>query len=192
MRRILPRRPSPAFVLSFIALSVALGGTATAISGRDSVTKDDIREAAVGKAEIRRGAVGKAEARTDSIGKLEVIENSLGGGQVNEKSLRGVGSASGLTMWAVVSASGQIVRGQGIKQVFKFRTGGYNIFPAQDVSKCAVLATVGTSGSVPPNGTASVTTVSLNSDGPPDGIQVWTYEPGGKLADRPFHLGVVC
>ena len=39
MSRILRHRPSPAMVVAFIALSVALAGTATALPGRNTVKK---------------------------------------------------------------------------------------------------------------------------------------------------------
>ena len=83
MRRIRSYRPTPSFVLAFIALSVALGGTATALEGFDSVTKDD----------IRRGAVGKSEVRVDSIGQSELIEDSITGGQIIESTLGTVPNA---------------------------------------------------------------------------------------------------
>ena len=47
MSRILRRRPSPAMVVAFVALCVALAGTATALPGRARVKKDDIARAAV-------------------------------------------------------------------------------------------------------------------------------------------------
>ena len=84
MRRIRRYRPTPSFVLAFIALSVALGGTATALPGFDSVTKDD----------IRKGAVGKSEVRVDSIGQSELIEDSITGGQIIESTLGTVPNAA--------------------------------------------------------------------------------------------------
>jgi len=83
MRRIRSYRPTPSFVLAFIALSVALGGTATALPGFDSVTKDD----------IRKGAVGKSEVRVDSIGQSELIEDSITGRQIIESTLGTVPNA---------------------------------------------------------------------------------------------------
>ena len=83
MRRIRRYRPTPSFVLAFIALSVVLGGTATALPGFDSVTKDD----------IRRGAVGKSEVRVDSIGQSELIEDSITGRQIIESTLGTVPNA---------------------------------------------------------------------------------------------------
>jgi hypothetical protein len=103
MRRIL-RRPSPAMVVAFIALVLAVTGTATALRGSNTVFKDDIARNAVGKSEIRRSAVGRSEAATNSIGKSEVRRNAIGqseliegdvtGAQVNESTLGTVPSAN--------------------------------------------------------------------------------------------------
>ena len=50
MSRILRRRPSPAMVVAFVALCVALAGTANALPGKSRVKKDDIARAAVRRA----------------------------------------------------------------------------------------------------------------------------------------------
>ena len=57
MRRILRHRPSPVMVVAFIALSVALAGTATALPGRNAVKKGDIARSAVTSRNIARSAV---------------------------------------------------------------------------------------------------------------------------------------
>ena len=74
-------------VVAFVALSVALAGSATALPGRNSVKKDDIRTNAVGKSEIRSGAVGRAEAAGNSVGESELIEGAVTGRQVAESTL---------------------------------------------------------------------------------------------------------
>ena len=76
MKRILRRRPSPAMVVSLIALFVALGGSAYAltITGASvknrSLTGKDIRKNSLSGTEIRESRVGKVpKARTaDRVG----------------------------------------------------------------------------------------------------------------------------
>lgn len=51
------RLPSPALILSMLALFVALGGTATALKGKFSVKRDDIAPRAVDAGKIKKGAV---------------------------------------------------------------------------------------------------------------------------------------
>ena len=61
MRRTVRSRISSAHVLALAALFVALGGTAVAQLGRDSIGPLQIRPGAVGTSEIRNGAVGRAD-----------------------------------------------------------------------------------------------------------------------------------
>jgi hypothetical protein len=51
------RLPSPALVVSLLALFVAFGGTATALKGKFSVKRDDIAPRAVNAGKIKKGAV---------------------------------------------------------------------------------------------------------------------------------------
>lgn len=77
MNRILRRRPSPSMVISLIALFVALGGSAYAltVTGRDvrdgSLTGRDIRQNSLTGADVRESRLGKVRrARTaDRIGR---------------------------------------------------------------------------------------------------------------------------
>jgi hypothetical protein len=86
-------------VVAFIALLLALTGTATALRGTNSVFKDDIAPNAVGKSEIRTGGVGKTEAARDSVGKLELreegeVDGGLTGAHILESSLGTVPQAN--------------------------------------------------------------------------------------------------
>jgi hypothetical protein len=51
-------RPSPAFVLAAIALFVALGGSAAALSGSNTVFSDDIVNGQIKTADQKRGEIG--------------------------------------------------------------------------------------------------------------------------------------
>jgi hypothetical protein len=62
MKWIRNRRPSPALVISVIALCVALAGTAGALPGRNSVKSNDIAHGAV-----RAGDLGAVVVRTAVI-----------------------------------------------------------------------------------------------------------------------------
>jgi hypothetical protein len=60
------RRPSPALVISLIALAVALAGTAGALPGRNSVKSNDIAHGAV-----RAGELGSVVVRAAPIRDLD-------------------------------------------------------------------------------------------------------------------------
>jgi hypothetical protein len=74
MRRI--RRPSHGTVAAYLALFIALGGTAYALE-RGSVTSREIATGAVKKSEIKSGGVGKAEIRHDAVAPSEIRANAV-------------------------------------------------------------------------------------------------------------------
>ncbi|MEK6251529.1 MAG: hypothetical protein AABM43_06225 [Actinomycetota bacterium] len=57
MKRLASRRPSPSFVLSVIAVLIALGGQAGALPGKHSVGKGDLAKGAVTAVSLAPGAV---------------------------------------------------------------------------------------------------------------------------------------
>src|SRR3954468_24938372 len=63
MRDLKPRRPSPALVVSVIALSVALGGTSYAaiVLPANSVGKKQIKKNAVTTAKVKNGSLRSAD-----------------------------------------------------------------------------------------------------------------------------------
>ena len=107
MSRILRRRPSPSMVVAFIALCVALAGTATALPGRARVKADDISRAAVRSTHIKSRAVqskhikGRAVTRSKiarrAVGSSEVGQDALKGENIVESSLTTVPNASNAT-----------------------------------------------------------------------------------------------
>jgi hypothetical protein len=79
--------------LAFVALLAALGGTAVALPGKNSVKKDDIARGAVGNSDIARNAVTARKVKNRSITGRKRRLNAVGGGAVKESSLGKVPSA---------------------------------------------------------------------------------------------------
>jgi hypothetical protein len=77
MDRILRRRPSPAMVVAFIALCVALAGTATALPGRARVKKDDIARAAVRARHIKSGNILNRHIKTRAVSRSKIAKNAI-------------------------------------------------------------------------------------------------------------------
>jgi hypothetical protein len=72
------RKPSSAHVIASLALFVALGGTAAAVTlERDSVGSPQIRTDAVRSPEIRADAVRSPEIRADSVRSSEIRDESI-------------------------------------------------------------------------------------------------------------------
>ena len=83
-------RPSPAMVVALIALFVALGGSAAALSGTNTVFTDDITDDTVAASGGNpAGGLVAADLRPNSVGTSEVALNSLTGSDINEASLTG-------------------------------------------------------------------------------------------------------
>lgn len=103
MRRILGHRPAPGTILGAIALFVAMGGGAYAVSGPpgpNSVGQEEIVTGGAGKTEVGTNAVGRAEIRTDSIAGGKLCEQGdagcrpITGANFDETTLEGVASAT--------------------------------------------------------------------------------------------------
>lgn len=113
-------RRSPGLLLATGALVLGLAGPASALPGKNSVDKNDIRTAAVNSSDIKNGVVGSvdlafgsvtaekigdnqvnslklldgsvtsADVQNDSLTGEDVKDNSLTGNDVNESTLQGV------------------------------------------------------------------------------------------------------
>src|SRR3954451_22246722 len=83
------RRPSPALVISIIALFVALSGTGYAVSKvpKRSVGSAQLRVDAVRNKNIKAGAVSRSKVRAKAITATQVATDSLLGRNILESSL---------------------------------------------------------------------------------------------------------
>jgi hypothetical protein len=70
------RRPSHGTIAAYLALFIALGGTAYALE-RGSVSSREIATGAVKRAEVASGGVGKAEIRADAVAPSEIRSNAV-------------------------------------------------------------------------------------------------------------------
>jgi hypothetical protein len=61
------RMPSPGTVIALVALFAALGGTAVALEGRNSVRSDDIKNGQVRKPDIRKRAVDASRTNLTKV-----------------------------------------------------------------------------------------------------------------------------
>ena len=71
-----------ALVVSYLALFVALGGSAAALSGKYSVRADDLATGSVTDRAVRQNAVGRGELQADSV-----YSRHLGTGVVHRREL---------------------------------------------------------------------------------------------------------
>ena len=94
MRRFVPRRPSPAAAIAFVALLAALSGTAIALPGKNTVDSGDIKNGAVTSKDIKNNGVRSGDVRNSTLAGADVRNDSLTGADVNESTLGQVPSAN--------------------------------------------------------------------------------------------------
>jgi hypothetical protein len=110
-----PRRPSHATVVAYIALFVALGGSAVAASnlGKNSVGPTELKKNAVTTAKIKKQAVTTAKIKKQAITAATVKNGTLTGAQINVSTLGTVPTAQTANnlaapeAWHEVGAPGQ-------------------------------------------------------------------------------------
>jgi hypothetical protein len=109
------RRPSPALVISILALALAIGGgSAIALQGRNTVDSGDVKPNAIKSPDIARNAVKTSEiaqnavrsgdVRADTLQGVDVRANSLTGEDIDEDA---VGPTSGDQRFSFSLAFGQ-------------------------------------------------------------------------------------
>ncbi len=173
MKRLMRRRPSPAMLVSVIALIVALGGTAIAAQN------------------INGGAIKK-----QTIGGGKLKQKTLTGFQINTNKLGTVPSArrASHTYWAVVnnpSSPGNAALARASDEGISASEGGGAVtvtFPI-NISGCANVSSRNNAGTTPPGaGTAQTNTSAANANA----VEVRTRDAKGDPDDADFHLVVIC
>jgi hypothetical protein len=87
------RRPSPALVISVIALICALTGTAWAALGKNSVGSKQLKKNAVTAAKIKKNAVTTAKIKKEAVAAGKIKKATITGKQINFKKLGTVPTA---------------------------------------------------------------------------------------------------
>ena len=83
------RRPSASLVVSFIALAIAISGTAVALPGKNKVETNDIEKRAVTSKKIGNKAVTTKKLQNLAVTSAKLAGNSVDGGKVAPGSLTG-------------------------------------------------------------------------------------------------------
>jgi hypothetical protein len=89
----------------------------------------------------------------------------------------------------VGNASGSLARSAGTTSAGRLATGVYEVVFNQNVTNCAFVGSVG--GAAEETGTSGALTTTRRA-GNPNAVRVETRNLAGALADRAFHLLVVC
>jgi len=76
-----------AVLISYLALFIALGGTATALQGRYSVKADDLATGSVGKRALKARSVGVGELKGQAVGRRNIRPRSIGAGHIRRQAV---------------------------------------------------------------------------------------------------------
>ncbi len=199
-------RPNAGTVIAVIALVLALGGSAVAakrylITNTKQISPAVLKQltamaAAQGGAGASgpQGPPGEKGATGDKgpTGDRGPTGDKGPTGDRGSSGEGGGGSGSAID-WAVVDGDGDLARGSdaGITvEKLPADLGTYGVVFGSDVTGCAYQATVGRSGTEATENPGFVTVVRWAAN--VDGVLVQTYDPAGVLADKGFHLAVIC
>lgn len=163
------RRPSPALVISCIALFASLGGVSYGLA---------------------TGSIDAREIKNRTLTGLDMKADKVGGGAIKESSLGTVPFAAGVESSAVVNAAGAVIRSTGGATALRAAPGRYTVIFGRDMRNCTYVATIGDeSAGGTGSGLVSVATNPVN----PNAVNVRTANAANNNpADRSFHLIVSC
>lgn len=173
------RRPSPALVISCIALFVSLGGVSYAVT-----------TGSIDSREIKNNSIKGIDVKNRSLTGNDIGGDRLGGGSIKESTLGIVPFSNGVARAAVVNAAGQIIRERGGAGALRTGPGRYAVTFPSDIRGCIYNATIGDEGAGGPgSGFISVASLPTNANS----VDVRTSAPGSNTPDnRSFHLIVTC
>jgi len=188
MSRILRRRPSPSMVVAFIALCVALAGTATALPGRARVKADDIKRAAVRSTHIKSRAVQSKHLKTRAVTRSKIARRAVGSSEVGQDALTGenivessLGTVSRASNATNATDAGK-VNGRTVEK-FSFVTGpGAGPATVLSLNGLTLIAACNAGPALSVNATTSVNGGFIHAGG--------THDPGSYYNDDDsFNIG---
>jgi hypothetical protein len=182
-------RPSPALVISCIALAIALSGVsyAATVIPRNSVGSLQLKANAVNSSKVANGTLLRADFKA---GQIPAGARGPAGpaGPAGAAGPAGPAGAAATALWAQIDSAGSVVRQKGVASAQKLGIGDYLVTFNQDVTGCTYQATLGgpTTGlTVGEISAAQRTAIAA-------GVRVFTLSSAGANSDRAFSLAVFC
>ena len=183
MRRALRKLPSPSMAVAFVALLVALGGTAIALPGSNTVTSGDLVNGQVKTQDIRNSTVRGRDIRTGTVTGSDVANNGLTGTDVNEGSLGTVPRANAANAANVAGFAGFAGSAESLAYAHIEADGSVDAARSKGIASANVTHTAGTGDYCLDNlpFTPKAVTGSIDSaDGP--GVMEVSTVPGNFIA----------
>ncbi len=178
-------RVSPALLVACVALLVALSDVGWATVSQLVPNKS------VGTAQLKNNAVTSLKIRNGQVKLDDLSRSAKRPGPRGPRGLTGAAGAPGAVtrLWAVVNGSGSIARSAGTTSAGRLATGTYEVVFGQAVNACVYAGSVGDAAAG--TGTSGALTVAQRA-GNANAVRVETRNLAGAIADRAFHLIVVC
>ena len=141
--------------------------------------------------EGKTGATGATGAEGGTGGKGPTGPEGKEGKQGKEGA-KGEAGAAATTLWTVVAATGELVRGgTGSLEAEQLEPGLYQVTFNRDVTKCAYIVSLGNAnGPLGVHGSADATGGKTVEEA--DSVSVETTNDKGERTAEPFHLAVFC
>ncbi|HYH53157.1 MAG TPA: hypothetical protein VD761_03420 [Solirubrobacterales bacterium] len=196
------RRPSPALIISILALVFALGGSAIAakrylITDTKQISPVVLKKIAkMAAAQGGQGAAGApgspgAAGVPGAVGAAGAPGAAGAAGAEGERGQPGPGAE---VHWAVVDSEGNVKRhGSGETTASKLAEGTYEVEFSRDVRNCAYQAAIGRWDTQDTEDPGFATVVSRFEND--NAVFVQTYGPSADSADgidKNFHIAVFC
>jgi hypothetical protein len=182
MSRILRHSPSPAMVVAFIALSVALAGTATALPGRNKVKKGDIARNAVTSRNIARSAVRSEHLKSRSVTRSKIARRAVDSSLVGSDALTGANiqeSSLGTVPNATNADNAAKVNGLAVQKFFFQKPAITASAPVLSVNGLTLNAGCNSGPNLSVSATTTVSGTIIHSGG------TWN---GGVAAEQDFYV----
>jgi hypothetical protein len=114
--RIMNSRPSPGMALAFVALLVALSGTAVALPGRNTVDSGDIKNRTIRGRDVRGNTLTGLDISERKLGKVPSAGKADTAGSADSATTAG---SAGTAALAATALNAGTVGGQGVRKFFK-------------------------------------------------------------------------
>jgi hypothetical protein len=180
MSRIMKRRPSPAMVVAFIALGVALAGTANALPGKNRVRKDDIARAAVRTQHIYKNAVRTKHIRARNVTRSKIARRAINSDLVGQDALTGANIVES-SLSTVPNASK--VNNRSVEKIAFVAAAGTGGTQVLNLNGLTISAACSAGPALSVSATTAVSGALIHSGG--------TYDPAASFygEDDPFNVG---